>query len=147
LFAFSSPQTAWKRQNREKFRSARLFAKIRWVFARPRSRAGGRGRHGNFSFGSESGQAKKRADSARVSHVNVVGPAAAGAIARANAKGSRRSVAEINPATVALAKKLARVNGRRRSLRDVAAELKTAGYLTSKGTTYGAAAVARMIAT
>ena len=38
LFAFSSPQTAWKRKNRGKFRSARLFAKIRWVFARPRSR-------------------------------------------------------------------------------------------------------------
>jgi hypothetical protein len=38
--------------------------------------------------------------------------------------GGRRSVAEANPATVALAKKLARypVNGRRRSLRDVAAE-------------------------
>jgi hypothetical protein len=36
LFTFSSPQTAWKRKNREKFRSARLFAKIRGVFARPR---------------------------------------------------------------------------------------------------------------
>ena len=62
--------------------------------------------------------------------------------------GGRRSVAVANPATVALAKKLARypVNGRRRSLRDVAAELETAGNLTSKGTAYGAAAVARMIA-
>ena len=62
--------------------------------------------------------------------------------------GGRRSVAEANPATVALAKKLARypVNGRRRSLRDVAAELETAGHLTSAGTRYGAAAVARMIA-
>jgi DNA invertase Pin-like site-specific DNA recombinase len=62
--------------------------------------------------------------------------------------GGRRSVAEANPATVALAKKLAHypVNGRRRSLRDVAAELETAGHLTSKGTAYGAAAVARMIA-
>ena len=41
--------------------------------------------------------------------------------------GGRRSVAETNPATVALAKKLARypVNGRRRSLRDVAAELES----------------------
>ena len=50
--------------------------------------------------------------------------------------------------TVALAKKLARypVNGRRRSLRDVAAELETAGHLTSLGTRYGAAAIARMIA-
>jgi DNA invertase Pin-like site-specific DNA recombinase len=62
--------------------------------------------------------------------------------------GGRRSVAEANPATVALAKKLARypVNGRRRSLRDVAAELETDGHVTSKGTAYGAAAVARMIA-
>ena len=49
---------------------------------------------------------------------------------------------------MALAKKLARypVNGRRRSLRDVAAELETDGHVTSKGTAYGAAAVARMIA-
>ena len=62
--------------------------------------------------------------------------------------GGRRSVAEANPATVALAKKLARypVNGLRRSLRDVAAELEKAGHVTSKGTAYGAAAVARMIA-
>ena len=62
--------------------------------------------------------------------------------------GGRRSVAEANPATVALAKKLARypVNGRRRSLRDVAAELETAGHLTSARTRYGAAAIARMIA-
>ena len=52
--------------------------------------------------------------------------------------GGRRSVAEANPATVAL--------GRRRSLRDVAAELETAGHLTSKGSRYGGAAVARMIA-
>jgi DNA invertase Pin-like site-specific DNA recombinase len=61
--------------------------------------------------------------------------------------GGRRSVAEANPATVALAKKLARypVNGRRRSLRDVAAELMAAGYMTGKGTAYGAAAIARMI--
>jgi hypothetical protein len=62
--------------------------------------------------------------------------------------GGRRSVAEANPATVALAKKLAcyPVNGHRRSLRDVAAELEKAGHVTSKGTAYGAAAVARMIA-
>jgi hypothetical protein len=45
-------------------------------------------------------------------------------------------------------KKLARypVNGRKRSLRDVAAGHKKAGHLTSKGTAYGAAAAARMIA-
>jgi DNA invertase Pin-like site-specific DNA recombinase len=62
--------------------------------------------------------------------------------------GGRRSVAEMSPETVALAKKLARypVNGRRRSLRDVAAELEAAGCLTSAGTRYGSAAVARMIA-
>jgi hypothetical protein len=29
LFAFLSPQTAWKRRNRENFRSARSFAKFR----------------------------------------------------------------------------------------------------------------------
>jgi hypothetical protein len=33
----TSPQTACKRKNRQEFRFARLFAKIRWVFARPRS--------------------------------------------------------------------------------------------------------------
>jgi DNA invertase Pin-like site-specific DNA recombinase len=62
--------------------------------------------------------------------------------------GGRRSVAEANPATVALAKKLARypVNRRKRSLREIAAELETAGHLTSAGTRYGAAAIARMIA-
>jgi hypothetical protein len=49
---------------------------------------------------------------------------------------------------VALAKKLARypVNGRHRSLREIAAELEVAGHVTSKGTPYGAAAIARMIA-
>ena len=49
---------------------------------------------------------------------------------------------------VALTKKLARypVNGRKRSLRDIAAELEAAGHVTSAGTRYGAAAVARMIA-
>jgi DNA invertase Pin-like site-specific DNA recombinase len=61
--------------------------------------------------------------------------------------GGRRSVAESSPETVALAKKLARypVNKRMRTLREIAAELETAGYVTSKGTAYGAAAVARMI--
>jgi hypothetical protein len=48
---------------------------------------------------------------------------------------------------VALAKKLARyaVNGRRRSLREVAAELEAAGH-TSNGKRYTATAVARMVA-
>jgi len=62
--------------------------------------------------------------------------------------GGRKSVAEASPETVALAKKLARypVNGRKRSLRDIAADLEAAGHVTSAGTRYGAAAVARMIA-
>ncbi len=61
--------------------------------------------------------------------------------------GGRHSVAEAKPETVALAKKLARypVNGRHRSLREIAAELETAGHVTSKSTPYGAAAIARMI--
>jgi hypothetical protein len=62
--------------------------------------------------------------------------------------GGRHSLAETKPETVALAKKLARypVNGRRRSLREIAAELQTAGHVTSRGTSYGAAAIARMTA-
>jgi DNA invertase Pin-like site-specific DNA recombinase len=61
--------------------------------------------------------------------------------------GGRKSYAERDPDMVALAKKLARytVNGRRRSLRDVAAELEAAGH-TSNGKRYAATAVARMIA-
>ena len=60
---------------------------------------------------------------------------------------AEHSVAESSPRTVALAKKLARYpfHGQKRSLRDVAAELEAAGYVTSTGTCYGAAAVARMI--
>jgi hypothetical protein len=62
--------------------------------------------------------------------------------------GGRKSSAELSPETVALAKRLARypVNGRKRSLRDVAAELQTAGRVSRNGTPYGAAAIARMIA-
>src|SRR5260370_996607 len=60
--------------------------------------------------------------------------------------GGRKSYAERDEKLVAAAKKLARypLNGRKRSLRDVAAELEAAGY-TTKGNRYGAAAVARMI--
>jgi hypothetical protein len=49
---------------------------------------------------------------------------------------------------VALAKKLARypVNGRRRSLRDVAAELEAQGHVSASGERFAATAVARMIA-
>jgi DNA invertase Pin-like site-specific DNA recombinase len=61
--------------------------------------------------------------------------------------GGRQSVAEASPETVALARKLARypVNHRKRSLRDIAAELEAAGYVTSKGTRYTAMAVSRMV--
>jgi DNA invertase Pin-like site-specific DNA recombinase len=59
----------------------------------------------------------------------------------------RKSYAERAPAAVALAKKLHRypVNGRRRSLRQVSAELAGEGFLASSGKPYGAAAVARMV--
>lgn len=61
--------------------------------------------------------------------------------------GGRKSYAERDPEMVALAKKLARypVNGRRRSLRDVAAELEAAGHVTGDGKRYAATAVARMV--
>jgi DNA invertase Pin-like site-specific DNA recombinase len=61
--------------------------------------------------------------------------------------GGRKSVQEVSPETVALARKLARypVNHRKRSLRDIAGELEAAGYVTSKGTRYTAMAVSRMV--
>src|SRR5271166_948066 len=57
----------------------------------------------------------------------------------------RKSYAEINPEAVALAERLHRypVNTRKRSLRDIAAELETAGHITGKR--YAAAAIARMV--
>jgi DNA invertase Pin-like site-specific DNA recombinase len=60
--------------------------------------------------------------------------------------GGRKTYAERDPEMVAVAKKLARypVNGRRRSLRDVAAELEAQGH-TTKGKRYSAVAVSRMI--
>jgi DNA invertase Pin-like site-specific DNA recombinase len=62
--------------------------------------------------------------------------------------GGRRSVAELSPETVALAKKLARypINKRKRSLRDISAELMKAGHVTRKGTPYTATSIKRMIA-
>jgi DNA invertase Pin-like site-specific DNA recombinase len=62
--------------------------------------------------------------------------------------GGRKSYAERDPEAGALAKKLARypTNGRKRSLRDIAAELETAGHVTN-GERYSAIAVSRMIAT
>jgi DNA invertase Pin-like site-specific DNA recombinase len=61
--------------------------------------------------------------------------------------GGRKSYVERDPAMVAVAKKLARypINGRKRSLREVAAELEAQGYVTG-GKRYAATAVARMIA-
>jgi DNA invertase Pin-like site-specific DNA recombinase len=62
--------------------------------------------------------------------------------------GGRKRYAERSPELVAMAKKLARypVNGRKRSLRHIAAELEAQGHVTSDGKRYAATAVARMIA-
>jgi DNA invertase Pin-like site-specific DNA recombinase len=62
--------------------------------------------------------------------------------------GGRKNYEERNPEMVALAKKLARytVNGRKRSLRDVAAELAAAGHVATSGKPYAATAISRMIA-
>jgi hypothetical protein len=56
---------------------------------------------------------------------------------------------ERNPEAVALAKKVARypVNGHRRSLSDVAAELEARGHVSLAGARYTATAIARMVAT
>ncbi len=62
--------------------------------------------------------------------------------------GGRKSYVERSPEMVALARKLARypANGRKRSLRDVAAELEAQGHVTKDGKRYAATAVARMVA-
>jgi DNA invertase Pin-like site-specific DNA recombinase len=62
--------------------------------------------------------------------------------------GGRRSYVERDPAMVVAAKKLARypVNGRKRSLREIAAELEAQGYVAVSGKQFAATAVARMIA-
>jgi DNA invertase Pin-like site-specific DNA recombinase len=61
--------------------------------------------------------------------------------------GGRKSYAERDAAMVALAKKLHRypVNGKKRSLREIAAELEGSGYVAAGGKQFAAAAVARMI--
>ena len=63
-------------------------------------------------------------------------------------RGGRKSHAELRPDVVALARKLARypVNGRKRSLRGIAAELEAQGHLTKAGKRYAATAIARMLA-
>jgi DNA invertase Pin-like site-specific DNA recombinase len=59
----------------------------------------------------------------------------------------RKNYAELRPEVVALARKLHRypVHGRRRSLRDIAAELAASGHVTGKGKPYAAAAVRKMV--
>jgi DNA invertase Pin-like site-specific DNA recombinase len=61
----------------------------------------------------------------------------------------RKSYSELNPDMVRLAKRLHRypVNGKRRSLREVSSALASAGFVTSTGKLYAAAAVAKMIGT
>jgi DNA invertase Pin-like site-specific DNA recombinase len=59
----------------------------------------------------------------------------------------RKTYAESIPETAALAQRLARepLNGRRRSLRDIAAELAVQGHVTSHNRPYAHTTVARMI--
>jgi hypothetical protein len=59
----------------------------------------------------------------------------------------RKSIAESNPDTVALAKKLARARpkGGWRSLREIAAQLAASGHVTKSGTAYSATAIKRML--
>ncbi len=61
--------------------------------------------------------------------------------------GGRKSYLERDADMVGLAKKLHRypVHGRRRSLREVAAELAVQGFVSAKGTPFTAAAVSRMV--
>jgi DNA invertase Pin-like site-specific DNA recombinase len=60
----------------------------------------------------------------------------------------RKSLSESRPEVVALAKRLSRypVNRRKRSLRDIAAELEAQGHVATTGKRYEATAIARMIA-
>jgi DNA invertase Pin-like site-specific DNA recombinase len=61
--------------------------------------------------------------------------------------GGRKSYAELDAGMVSMAKKLHRypINGKRRSLREVAQGMAEAGYVTSTGKPYAAAAIAKMI--
>ena len=62
--------------------------------------------------------------------------------------GGRKNYIERSPDMVALAKKLARypVNGRKRSLREIAAALEAQGFVSAAGKRYASAAVTRMLA-
>jgi DNA invertase Pin-like site-specific DNA recombinase len=57
----------------------------------------------------------------------------------------RKSVAELAPGAVELARRLARRRKRQLSLREIAAELAAAGHLTRHGKPYAATAIARML--
>ena len=59
----------------------------------------------------------------------------------------RKSIAEMSPATVQLAHKLARARpkGGKRSLREISAELAAAGHTTKSGTPYAATATKKML--
>lgn len=59
----------------------------------------------------------------------------------------RKSIAETNPETVEMARKLARSRpkGGRRSLREISAELAAAGHVTKSGNPYAATAVKLML--
>jgi DNA invertase Pin-like site-specific DNA recombinase len=59
----------------------------------------------------------------------------------------RRSYAEINPAMVSEAKRLYRkpIKGKRRSLREVSAELARQGFMSATGKPHAATAIARMV--
>jgi DNA invertase Pin-like site-specific DNA recombinase len=61
--------------------------------------------------------------------------------------GGRKSFAERDAATVALAKKLRRypVNGRKRSLRDISTELEAQGYLNERGKPFNPKSIASML--
>jgi hypothetical protein len=60
----------------------------------------------------------------------------------------RKSHAEMNPALIREAKRLARKNpktGKTRSLRDIAAELASLGFLNQNGVAYSASSVRNML--
>jgi len=57
----------------------------------------------------------------------------------------RKSHAEMNPALVAEAKRLRRPRGRKRSLRAIAAELATRGFLNANGAPYAAMSIKSML--
>jgi hypothetical protein len=61
--------------------------------------------------------------------------------------GGRKSYAERNAAMVMLAKKLARypVKGRKRSLRDIAVELKAQGYVNERGAVFTPKSISSML--